>query len=77
MKNKIVLKELSDKELQERLDAEKMQLVKMKINHTVSPLENPNILRTTRRNIARMYTEIKLRQLNSESAKKETNSNLQ
>ena len=77
MKNKIALKELSDKELQERLEAEKIQVVKMKINHAVSPLENPNILRTSRRNIARMNTEIRQRQLNSENVKKETNSNLQ
>jgi len=61
MKNNLGLKELSDKELQERLEAEQMQLVKMKINHTVSPLENPNLLATTRKNIARINTEISLR----------------
>ncbi|MBQ4421426.1 MAG: 50S ribosomal protein L29 [Synergistales bacterium] len=61
MKNNLGLKELSDKELQERLEAEQMQLVKMKINHAVSPLENPNLLATTRKNIARINTEISLR----------------
>lgn len=61
MKNNLDLKELSDKELQERLEAEQMQLVKMKINHAVSPLENPNLLATTRKNIARINTEISLR----------------
>lgn len=61
MKNSLGLKELSDKELQERLEAEQMQLVKMKINHAVSPLENPNLLATTRKNIARINTEISLR----------------
>lgn len=43
------LKELSVAELQERLDAEKVQLTKLRINHAVSPLENPNIVRETRR----------------------------
>jgi large subunit ribosomal protein L29 len=67
MKNNLGLKELSDKELQERLEAEQVQLVKLKINHTVSPLENPNILSATRKNIARIKTEIRMRQIKSES----------
>ncbi|MCH3923574.1 MAG: 50S ribosomal protein L29 [Bacteroidales bacterium] len=71
MKNKIGLKELSDKELRERLDAEKMQLVKMKINHAVSPLENPNLIRVTRKNIARINTEITKRELNPVSSTNE------
>ncbi len=71
MKNNLGLKELSDKELQERLEVEQMQLVKMKINHAVSPLENSNVLRTARKNIARIHTEIRMRQLNSEASKVE------
>ncbi|MBR1775109.1 MAG: 50S ribosomal protein L29 [Bacteroidales bacterium] len=71
MKNKLVLKELSDKELQEKLEVEQMQLVKMKINHAVSPLENTNVLRTARRNIARINTEIRMRQLSSNTSKVE------
>ena len=71
MKNKIGLKELSDKDLRERWDAEKMQLVKMKINHAVSPLENPNLIRVTRKNIARINTEITKRELNPVSSTNE------
>ena len=59
------LKELSIAELQERLDAEKTQLTKLRINHAVSPLENPNVVRETRRNVARINTEIRRRQLSS------------
>lgn len=59
------LKELSVAELQERLDAEKVQLTKLRINHAVSPLENPNIVRETRRNVARINTEVRRRQLSS------------
>ncbi len=66
-----MLKDLSDKELQERLEVEQMQLVKMRINHAVSPLENPNVLNTTRKNIARINTEIRMRQISSENSKVE------
>ena len=59
------LKELSVAELQERLDAERIQLTKLRINHVVSPLENPNVLRETRRNVARINTEIRRRELSS------------
>lgn len=41
MKNNVI-KELSTSELQERLAVDKIQLNKMKINHAVTPLENPN-----------------------------------
>ena len=63
MKNNLGLKELSDKELAERLEVEQMQLVKLRINHSVSPLENSSILNLTRKNIARIHTEMRMRQL--------------
>lgn len=66
-----MLKDLSDKELQERLEVEQMQLTKLKINHAVSPLENPNVLNTARKNIARINTEIRMRQISSASSKSE------
>lgn len=71
MKNNLGLKELSDKELQERLEAEQMQLVKIKINHAVSPLENPNVISEARKNVARINTEIRMRQLKADSSKQE------
>ncbi|MDR0790539.1 MAG: 50S ribosomal protein L29 [Bacteroidales bacterium] len=61
------LKDIPVTELQERLETEFMRLVKLKINHAVSPLENTNILKETRRNVARLNTEIRYRQLNSVS----------
>lgn len=57
------IKEFSTKDLLERIDAEKENLRKMKINHAVSPLENPNTIKESRRDIARMLTV--LRQRNS------------
>lgn len=67
MKNNNVIKELSDAELQERLTVSKMQLNKMKVNHTVTPLENPNKIKESRRNIARMMTELRKRELDNKS----------
>ncbi len=58
-----VIRELSTAELIERLDEERKQLIKLKLNHAVSPLENPNKIKTYRRTIARMVTELRSRQL--------------
>jgi len=35
----------------------------MKMNHAISPLENPLEIRNTRRTIARLKTELRRRQL--------------
>ncbi len=64
------LKDLSVSELQERLEAEKIQLTKLRINHAVSPVENPSIIKKTRKNVARIYTELSRRQLCSEDSAK-------
>ncbi len=57
------LKELSLKELEERIDNERNFLSKLKLNHAISPLDNPMKIRGIRRDIARMETELKDRQL--------------
>ena len=57
------LRELSVSDLNERLEQAREQLVKMKLNHAVSPLENPNTIRATRKTIARILTEIRRREL--------------
>jgi large subunit ribosomal protein L29 len=50
------IKELSVAEIQERIDAEKENLNRMKLNHTVSPIENSSEIKKSRRDIARMLT---------------------
>jgi large subunit ribosomal protein L29 len=57
------IKEISTKELQERIDAEKDIIVRLKLNHAVSALDNPMKIRYSRRNIARMITELRRRTL--------------
>ncbi len=58
------IRELSLQELQERIDAEKTALLQMKLNHAVSPVENPTVLKKSRRNIARMLTILRQKQQN-------------
>ena len=58
------IKDLSTEEIREKIETEKAALTKMKMNHAVSPLENPMLIRTTRRNIARLMTELRKRELN-------------
>ena len=57
------LRELSVADLNERLDIARTQLVKLNLNHAASPLENPNLIRATRKNIARLLTELRRREL--------------
>ena len=63
------IKELSLQELLERLESEETLMVRMKMNHAVSPLDNPNKLVETRRNIARLKTEVRARQIKEQSEK--------
>lgn len=58
------IKDLTTEEIREKIETEKAALTKMKMNHAVSPLENPMLIRATRRNIARLMTELRKRELN-------------
>ena len=58
------IKDLTTEEIREKIETEKAAWTKMKMNHAVSPLENPMLIRTTRRNIARLMTELRKRELN-------------
>ena len=58
------LKELETSELAERMEAEVARYNQMKLNHTISPLENPSQIKAVRRDIARMKTELRQRELN-------------
>ena len=58
------IRELSTPELQERVEADVMRYAQMKLNHAISPLENPELLKKMRRDIARMKGELRSRELN-------------
>ncbi len=59
------IKELTSKEIMERLQTEQENLVRMRMNHSVSPLDNPMKIRESRRNIARMKTILRSREINN------------
>ena len=63
MKQKVI-NELTTPEIKERLETEKENLVKMRLNHAISPLENPQLIKQQRRTIARLHTELRRRELN-------------
>jgi len=48
--------ELTDKEILERIQLEKETLTRLSMNHAVSPLDNPMKIKVARRNIARLKT---------------------
>ncbi|MBP6230280.1 MAG: 50S ribosomal protein L29 [Paludibacteraceae bacterium] len=56
------VKELSDKEIIERIEGEKEKLSQLKLNHAISPLDNPNQIKEVRKTIARLNTEVSARE---------------
>ena len=58
------LKDLDVKSLNEKLETEVARLNQLKLNHTISPLENPSQIKAARRDIARLKTEIRQKELN-------------
>jgi large subunit ribosomal protein L29 len=61
------IRELSNQELLEHIDNEKSSLVRMKLNHAISPLENPQKIKESRRTIARLMTEKRKREMNDKT----------
>jgi large subunit ribosomal protein L29 len=57
------IRDLSTPELKERLETEKKAYEQKKINHSISPLDNPAVITRSRREIARMKTELRQREL--------------
>jgi large subunit ribosomal protein L29 len=49
---------LSTAELQSKLKDDKDSLNKLKLNHSISPLENPIRIRDSRKTVARLSTEL-------------------
>jgi len=57
--------DLPEKELVEKLDNEKDYLTRLRLNHAISPLDNPNKIVEARRNVARLVTEVNRRKKKS------------
>ena len=59
------IRELSTQEMLERVDAEVAAYAQNRINHSITPMENPSQLKQQRKLIARMKTELRQRELNN------------
>ena len=61
------IRELSTPDLIERIDTEKTMLVRMRLNHAITPLDNPQKLKQAKLTIARLLTELRARELKQKS----------
>ncbi|QQS29137.1 MAG: 50S ribosomal protein L29 [Sphingobacteriales bacterium] len=66
-KVKINFKDLSTDELLDKEREEVMRLQKLRFNHAVSPIENTNVLLKLRRDIARIKTELRAREIKNQA----------
>ncbi|NLK16659.1 MAG: 50S ribosomal protein L29 [Bacteroidales bacterium] len=57
------VRELNDKDLRERIQDLKSTLTQLRINHAVSPLDNPMQINLLKKDIARLMTELQQREL--------------
>ena len=58
------INELQTSELQERLDVEEANFHQLKLNHSISPVENPSRIKKTSSTRARIKTVLRQRELN-------------
>ena len=63
----IDIKDLSNDDLNEKLLEQQELLVKLRMNHAVSPLENPKQMGGIRKTIARVKTELRKREIQAAS----------
>ncbi|HEU4472656.1 MAG TPA: 50S ribosomal protein L29 [Flavisolibacter sp.] len=54
---------LNEQDLQARIAEDELRLKKLEFAHAISPLENPMSIRNLRREVARLKTELKKKQL--------------
>jgi large subunit ribosomal protein L29 len=61
------IRELNTSDLIERIDTERTMLVRMRLNHAITPLDNPQKLKQVKLTIARLLTELRARESKQES----------
>jgi large subunit ribosomal protein L29 len=62
------IQELSSAEILERIQTEQDSLTRMKMNHAITPLENPQVIVRVRKNIARLKTILHQRVINAKQS---------
>jgi large subunit ribosomal protein L29 len=56
---------LNEQDLQARIKEDEMRLKKLEFAHAISPLENPMSIRTLRRELSRLKTELRNKKLSA------------
>ena len=56
------IKDLNLADLKAKIQEDELRMKKLEFAHAISPLENPMTIRGLRRDIARLKTELKLKQ---------------
>jgi large subunit ribosomal protein L29 len=64
------IRTLTDDELTEKVKVESTTLEKLRFAHAISPIENPLKIRSARRLVARLKTEVKARELKGQQTQK-------
>ncbi|MBL7967370.1 MAG: 50S ribosomal protein L29 [Prolixibacteraceae bacterium] len=62
------IKELSNAEILERIQTDQDSMLRMKMNHAISPLDNPQVIVRMRKNIARLKTILRQREINAKQS---------
>jgi len=62
------IRELSKAEIIERIQVDQDSLTRMKMNHAISQLENPQVIVNVRRNIARLKTILRQGEINAKQS---------
>ncbi|NLB25163.1 MAG: 50S ribosomal protein L29 [Bacteroidales bacterium] len=57
------IQEMTTKEIAEKIETEKETLIRLRMNHAVSPLDNPMKIKEAKKNIARLKTVYRQREL--------------
>jgi len=57
------LKEMNEADLKARIQEDELRLKKLEFAHAISPLENPMSIRSLRKDVARLKTELKKKAL--------------
>ena len=59
------LKDLNENDLRARIQEDELRLKKLEFAHAISPLENPMSVRSLRRDLARLKTELQKRNISA------------
>lgn len=57
------LKDMNESDLKARIQEDELRLKKLEFSHAISPLENPMSIRSLRKELARLKTELQKRTL--------------